>query len=659
MHAETLWSLDVLFSDFLASSIHTIHRPVARSRRGTPATAYPSGRKPDKSVVPGGRSRDPGYFTSPSDGETAEEELVDISEEDSEPDFEPAPPPQSASGQEMGNALGMTKQGRTREATVSTIRPESTDSKRKPDYASGAPMSAIPARMNPPRQGSMATVRLKRRARLAEKLRDVFGLKEIEEVVAEMPCWLMRSVLLQGYMYLTNAHLCFFAHMPSREDQVLKSGSLSRKTQRTKRWTKHWYVLKNDVLSWYQSSSDPYFPHGNVDLRYAISCEPFGEKDFKLRTNQKTLQLSADSVPSRDEWVKAIRKVIFKAQNHGESVKISIPFSVIEDVVHSAALDFTDTLEVRIVDKSEHYVDSYFFAYFHDLHDALVQIREVVQAYQRNPPSNSSTTVKDTTSKPNVAAPHHVHPQPVAPAVTSRFALTSFFKPLTESLPLSRTASAPVSPNAQSPHSAVIVEPQAVEEFTHVDLSNSEEGHAESSMNGGALTPSAERQGGILDAALTPKIDRSPLPHTSTNTSASTGLTTMSAPLPDHTYPPSPRLGAGENHSVSSLASWAVPNWLKQSSSKLRFFSSPYGNGQHSDEAASHVREVYETNLSSSGFRSASPEGMRSSVGAADVGNLEYSMLEAPGAEVVDAVTVDKFRSYFAFDEKEQLLGCK
>lgn len=30
---------------------------------------------------------------------------------------------------------------------------------------------------------------------------------------------------------------------------------------------------------------------------------------FKLRTNQKTLILSADSTPSRDEWVKAIRKV--------------------------------------------------------------------------------------------------------------------------------------------------------------------------------------------------------------------------------------------------------------------------------------------------------------------------------------------------------------
>lgn len=36
----------------------------------------------------------------------------------------------------------------------------------------------------PARSGSMATVKLQRRARLAEKLRDIFDLKGIEEVVA-------------------------------------------------------------------------------------------------------------------------------------------------------------------------------------------------------------------------------------------------------------------------------------------------------------------------------------------------------------------------------------------------------------------------------------------------------------------------------------------
>jgi len=63
---------------------------------------------------------------------------------------------------------------------------------------------------------------------------------------------------------------------------------------------------------------------GIIDLRYVISCESVGEKDIILRTNQKTVMLSADSVPSREEWLKAICKVIFKAQNNGDTVKVSI-----------------------------------------------------------------------------------------------------------------------------------------------------------------------------------------------------------------------------------------------------------------------------------------------------------------------------------------------
>ena len=70
---------------------------------------------------------------------------------------------------------------------------------------------------------------------------------------------------------------------------------------------------------------DPYFPHGVVDLRYVISCEAVNEKDIRLRTNQKSIRLSADSIPSRDEWMKAIQRVMLKAQNMGDTIKVSTP----------------------------------------------------------------------------------------------------------------------------------------------------------------------------------------------------------------------------------------------------------------------------------------------------------------------------------------------
>lgn len=76
-----------------------------------------------------------------------------------------------------------------------------------------------------------------RKGKLAEKLEDIFGLDGRESVVAgeqspesliryawhsselftEFHCWLYRSVLLQGFMYLTTGHICFYAYLPKKE----------------------------------------------------------------------------------------------------------------------------------------------------------------------------------------------------------------------------------------------------------------------------------------------------------------------------------------------------------------------------------------------------------------------------------------------------------
>lgn len=43
---------------------------------------------------------------------------------------------------------------------------------------------------------------------------------------------------------------------------------------------------------------------------------------FKVSTADKKWHFSADSEASRDEWVKTIKKVVFRCQNEGESVKV-------------------------------------------------------------------------------------------------------------------------------------------------------------------------------------------------------------------------------------------------------------------------------------------------------------------------------------------------
>ncbi|THH29724.1 hypothetical protein EUX98_g4467 [Antrodiella citrinella] len=256
-------------ASWLASSIHTIYRPVARSRRKDRASR--SRPEPHK------------HGLSDIEDEPAPEEPI-LSDEDIEEDFEPTA---HVSHKSFRERLSITL------PPLPELEPSALTGVTKPV---------------PVRSGSMATVKVQRRARLAEKLRDIFELQGISEVIA------------------------------------------------------------------------------------------VGEKDIRLRTNQKTIRLAADSIPSRDEWVKAIRRVMFKAQNMGDSVKIAIPYSAIVDIERSTAMDFSETIEVKVIDKGDTYsVDSYFFAYFHDLPGALEQIRDAVRSSRGIPEDTTPPAVIDTT----------------------------------------------------------------------------------------------------------------------------------------------------------------------------------------------------------------------------------------------------------------------
>lgn len=45
---------------------------------------------------------------------------------------------------------------------------------------------------------------------------------------------------------------------------------------------------------------------------------------FKVATAERKWHFSADSEVSRDEWVKLLRKIVFRCQNEGESVKVCL-----------------------------------------------------------------------------------------------------------------------------------------------------------------------------------------------------------------------------------------------------------------------------------------------------------------------------------------------
>ncbi|KAL8705531.1 MAG: hypothetical protein Q9201_001348 [Fulgogasparrea decipioides] len=221
---------------------------------------------------------------------------------------------------------------------------------------------------------------------LATRLMEIFGFDSPEEVISEYPCWLMQSVLLQGYMYITHAHICFYAYLPKKSNIVAKSGYLAKRGRQNPKFNRYWFVLKGDVLSYFTDPSDLYFPSGNIDLTYGISAclDEIKEKgkdvtNFSVVTNQRVYHLKADSPSSAKEWVKTLQKVIFRSHNDGDSVKISLPVENVIDIEESPVIDFAKTLKIRVVDSDETYaIDEYFFSFFSFGDDALEVLRATI-----------------------------------------------------------------------------------------------------------------------------------------------------------------------------------------------------------------------------------------------------------------------------------------
>ncbi|KAG6041518.1 Sterol 3-beta-glucosyltransferase [Claviceps citrina] len=218
---------------------------------------------------------------------------------------------------------------------------------------------------------------------LAKRLMEIFEFDEPERVIEEYPCWLLQSVLLQGFLYITAKHICFYAYLPKKANVVAKSGYMSKSGKRNPKYHRHWFRLKGDVLSYYRDSTNLYFPHGQIDLRFAISAS-IVDKDkeglqFNVVTRYRTYNFKADSAPSAKEWVKSLQRVIFRSHNEGDSVKISLPIDNIIDVEETQMMEFSDTCKIRVIDNDETYaIDEYFFSFFNFGREAISVLKILV-----------------------------------------------------------------------------------------------------------------------------------------------------------------------------------------------------------------------------------------------------------------------------------------
>ncbi|KAF4628027.1 hypothetical protein G7Y89_g10127 [Cudoniella acicularis] len=273
---------------------------------------------------------------------------------------------------------------------------------------------------------------------LAKRLMQIFNFEKAEDVIEEYPCWLLKSVLLQGYMYITTKHICFYAYLPKKSNEVVKSGYLSKSGKRNPKFNRYWFRLKGDVLSYYSDPSDLYFPAGNIDLRYGISANIVDKekgKDathFTVITHQRKFNFKADSIPSAKEWVKALQKIIFRTHNEGDSVKISLPIENIIDIEDSQIVDFADTCKIRVIDNDETYaIDEYFFSFFSFGKEALNVLRILVEDTTAQqipedlllpPPvndgKNSPKSRESISKRTSLQLPREPRPTPPAPIRT-------------------------------------------------------------------------------------------------------------------------------------------------------------------------------------------------------------------------------------------------
>ncbi|KAL5343411.1 hypothetical protein BJX70DRAFT_393976 [Aspergillus crustosus] len=260
----------------------------------------------------------------------------------------------------------------------------------------------------PQEETSRSIIQQSQASPLSLQLMQMFGFSALEKVIVEYACSLLQDMLLQGYMYVTEGHICFYAYLPRKDTKATKSGYIHKRGRKNPKYNRYWFSLKGDVLAYYADPSNLYFPSGQIDLRYGISASVTESKekgresrDFQVTTDHRTYYFRADSSVSAKEWVKALQKIIFRTHNAGESIKVSFPVENILDIEESPMAGLAETFKIRVVETEETYaIDEYYFTFFNAGSEAFKLLKGLVSGTPKNSDSQSMLPLPDRTTQP-------------------------------------------------------------------------------------------------------------------------------------------------------------------------------------------------------------------------------------------------------------------
>ncbi|KAG1139966.1 hypothetical protein G6F38_009457 [Rhizopus arrhizus] len=254
---------------------------------------------------------------------------------------------------------------------------------------------------------------------IEERLRAVFNLPSKELLRGEWSCYIVQSAIVPGCMYLTDNFICFYAALPKGQFKYQKSGYLLiKKTGKvTVNYERYYFDINDDVLAWYESSTDNYSPLGKIDLKSILDIRQSTKKQygFKIITTTKIWHFKADTKAAVIEWTNALQIAIFKANNNGPNLKITLPFQNILDIEQTEAFEFQRFLKIRAVGIDDSFVmDEYYFSYFNNIENTFQQLKSAWEnhpSFQQTPAS--STTQSPTQSVYESEQPVLVSPEPV------------------------------------------------------------------------------------------------------------------------------------------------------------------------------------------------------------------------------------------------------
>lgn len=232
---------------------------------------------------------------------------------------------------------------------------------------------------------------------LTEVLRLLGKTEDDQASVDRFPAWLLKDVLVQGYLLLTPRYLLFFAYIPTQGSEVLKAGALGKKRSMMlppmkKPYKRYWVVLRRGSVSWYAKPGDVYFPLGVIPTRRILKVEIVAKapQQIAVVTEHKTHYFSADSATYALEWAKEIRKEVFCVQNAGSDAVVRIPLKNLIRKCVVNAFDVARTLNFEVVltqdvtlplEKRVGVVSFSFFAHADALTKLVKKIEEYTDGY--------------------------------------------------------------------------------------------------------------------------------------------------------------------------------------------------------------------------------------------------------------------------------------